>query len=115
MAVASNLMLPDAFEPEQRLVLRPIGWAEYEATLAGLGARRDLKLVYLDGRLTFVTKSRQREWYAEVLGLLVVAIAAACRIRWEPAGQATFRRRDLDAGVEGDKAFYLGEGAARLR
>ena len=60
-------------------------------------------------------KSRRHDWYAERLGELVMAMAAGLGIPWEDAGQATFRRERMEAGLEGDKTFYLGDHAERMR
>ncbi|HEX8203855.1 MAG TPA: Uma2 family endonuclease, partial [Isosphaeraceae bacterium] len=68
----------------------------------------------LDGRLTFLGTSRRHDWLAERLGELIKAVAHGCGILWEDAGQATFRREDQGAGVEGDKTYYFGLNAERM-
>ena len=42
-------------------------------------------------------------------------MARGLGIPWEDAGQATYRREKLDAGLEGDKTFYFGEHAVLMR
>lgn len=105
---------PQATEPEQRIVLPRIGWSVYDAILREVGERRSPRLVYLDRDLILMTKSRRHEWFAERLAQLVWALAAGRGIACEDAGEATFRRADLGAGVMGDKTFYLGEHADRM-
>src|SRR5436305_8369323 len=103
-----------ATEPEQRVVLPRIGWGVYDAILRGVGEQRSPRLVYLDRALILMTKSRRHEWFAERLAQLVWAVALGNGVACEDAAEATFRRADLDAGVMGDKTFYLGANAERM-
>ena len=72
-------------------------------------------MIYCDGRLTLVGKSRKHYWYAERLGELAKAVARGSRIPWEDAGTATFRLESMKAGLEGDKTFYVGNNAELMR
>src|SRR4051812_10762249 len=107
-------LAPLATEPEQRVVLPRIGWNIYDAILREVGEHRSPRLVYLDRDLVLMTKSRRHEWFAERLAQLVWAVAAGSGLACEGAAEATFRRADLNAGVMGDKTFYLGEHAERM-
>jgi Uma2 family endonuclease len=100
---------------EEQVVLRPVSWDAYEKLNDDLGDGRNPRMIYCDGRLTIMVTSRNHDWYAERLGQLIVALASALRIPWEDAGQATFRRKDMDAGLEGDKTFYLAEHAKLMK
>jgi Uma2 family endonuclease len=102
-------------EPQQRVVLPRIGWSLYEAILQGLGERRAPRLVYLDRDQFLMTKSRRHAWFAERLAQLVWAVAQGGGIACEDAAETTFRRADLEVGVMGDKTFYLGAHAERMR
>jgi hypothetical protein len=62
-----------------------------------------------------LTKSRKHEWCAERLSQLVVAFAEGLGILWEDAGGATFRREEMNAGLEGDKTFYFAEHAEQMK
>ena len=100
---------------EQELVLSSVGWDQYVTISNALSNHRSLRLIYIDGSLMFVTKSYRHEWLAECFGYLVLAVAAGCRIGCRPVGGTTFRRQDMKAGAEGDKAFYFGAHAEALR
>ncbi len=106
---------PTVPEPDQRVVLGQINWGQYLAISNALVDRRNPRMIYLDGGLTILVTSRRHDWYAETLGTLIVAVADGLGIPWEPAGQATYRREDLEAGVEGDKTYYFGEHADIMR
>jgi Uma2 family endonuclease len=112
--MSATLILPNVAEGEQRLVLTGINWGQYVTISDALPDRPCLRLIYLDGRLTFLGTSRRHDRLAERMGHLVVAVANGCGILWEPAGQATFRLEGRGAGVEGDKTYYFGVNAERM-
>lgn len=113
MTAPATIAGPD--QDEQRLVLHGIDWANYVTIGDVLGERAGARLIFLDGRLTFLTKSHRHEWFAGCLDHLVVAVALACEVFCEPAGETTFRREDSGAGVEGDRTYYLGPNAEVMR
>jgi len=100
---------------EQRMVLRAVPWETYTQIGEALDRRRDVRLVYHGGTLTLMVKSREHELFAERLGYFVAWVAMAIGRPCEPCGQMTLRRKDLDAGVEGDKTFYVGPNADKMR
>ena len=111
-----------AFQPavdietsDQRFMLGGIDWGAYATISDALDEHLGVRMIYCDGRLTLVGKSRKHDWHAERLGELAKAMARASRIPWEDAGTATFRREILNAGLEGDKTFYLGDHAVQMR
>ena len=93
---------------EQWLALSGIAWEQYRTIAETLPDRPGLRIIYLDGRLALLTTSRQREWFADRLADVVEAVAAGAGIALEAHGQTTFRHRDLNAGIEGDRTFDLG-------
>jgi Uma2 family endonuclease len=100
---------------EQRFVMRRIGWDAYVTISDALDENLGVRMIYCDGRLTLLGKSRKHDWHAERLGELAKAMARGLRIPWEDAGQATFRRENTSAGLEGDKTFYLASHAVQMR
>ena len=100
---------------EQRFVLGRVSWDSYLTISDALDDRPGVRTIYCDGRLILVGKSRRHDWYAERLGQLAITVARGLGIPWEDAGGATFRREDSNAGLEGDKTFYLDEHAVQMR
>lgn len=100
---------------EQRLTLGGLGYNAYESIVGVLGENAGVRLVYVDGRLTFLTASRRHDWYAERLGELVKFFASTTGLNWEDSGSATYRLGDKEVGVEADKAFYLGANADLMK
>jgi Uma2 family endonuclease len=100
---------------EQRFVMERVSWDAYVKINEALDDQPGLRMIYCDGRLVFAGKSRRHEWLSECLGHLVLGIAAQLGIPCEPAGEATYRLREREAGLEGDRTFHLGANAVRMR
>jgi Uma2 family endonuclease len=100
---------------EQRFVIGRISWDAYVKISEALDDQPGLRMIYCDGRLVFVGKSRRHEWISDTLGHLVMAIAAQLGIPFEPAGEATYRREEKGAGLEGDRTFHVGVNALKMR
>jgi Uma2 family endonuclease len=100
--------------PDQCVRLRA-GWGAYVRFNDAVGESSRSRMIYADGELTILVTSRRHDWYVELLGQLFRAVALTCGVPWEEAGGATFRRPDMKAGSEGDKVYYLGDNARRMR
>jgi Uma2 family endonuclease len=106
---------PETESGEQRFVMGGVRWDAYVAICDALNDPPAVRMIYCDGSLTLMGKSRKHDWYAERLGELAKAVARGLRIPWEDAGQATYRRENMNAGLEGDKTFYLARNAESMR
>lgn len=88
------------------LVLDGVRWQTYQALLEDLGGRR-IRLTYDHGTLEIMTPQFRHESYAGVLGQLVKVLAATAKVRVKSAWSTTFRREDLERGLEPDRCFYI--------
>ena len=116
--MSATLLTPPAAEiddGEQRFVMGRVSWEAYLKISEALDDQPGLRLIYCDGRLVFVGKSRRHEWISDSLGHLILAIAAQLGIPCEPAGEATYLREAKGAGLEGDRTFHLGANALKMR
>jgi Uma2 family endonuclease len=114
----TTLAFPSAVDIEtsdQSFIVGGIDWSAYVTISDALDEHLGVRMIYCDGRLTLVGKSRKHDWHAERLGELAKAMARVSRIPWEDAGTATFRRKNLNAGLEGEKTYYLGDHAVQMR
>ena len=105
-----TLVSPPAAETEdseQRFVMGGIPWDAYVTISEALDEHSGVRLIYVDGRLTLMGKSRRHERSSELLGHLVLAVAAYLQIYCEPSGEATVRSRPKGAGLEGDRTSSL--------
>jgi len=100
---------------EQRLVIGNVLWDEYLTINDAFDERAGVRMIYCDGKLTISSGSRRHEWLAKCLGYFVMAVAGALGLECEPSGKATFRRRQKEAGLEGDGTFHFGANAERMR
>lgn len=89
----------------QRLLLYDIGWCEYETVLQALD-RHHLRTTYDDGSLELMTLSPEHEGYADLLRLFIQVLAEECRVAIKNLRSTTFRRHDLERGLEADDCFY---------
>ena len=113
--MTATLAEPVLAEKEQRFVLSSMRWDQYEMILQAFPEQAGLRITYLDGRLTLSSPTRRHDWFEKVLGRFVEAIAEGLDIECEVSGHATYRREDVDAGVEGDQVYYFGANAEIMR
>jgi Uma2 family endonuclease len=88
------------------VVVSGVRWGTYEALLNDVGNRR-IRLTYDRGNLEMIAPPFRHESYAEALSQVVKALAAAVKVRLKSAGSTTFRREDLERGLEPDGCFYI--------
>jgi Uma2 family endonuclease len=99
---------------EERVLLHNISWQEYEQIGAILRDRPALRLTYDRGSLEIMTTSARHEQYKKVLGRMLETLAEEFGLRILPSGSATFKREDLERGLEPDECFWI-QHAAQMR
>jgi Uma2 family endonuclease len=90
------------------------GWELYEQLDAWAGHRPGVKLIYIDGDVVVMAKSRRHNWFALRLHDVIGALARAAGVACEDAGETTYHLREREAGAEGDQSYFLGQNAARM-
>jgi Uma2 family endonuclease len=110
-AMSTTTIAPAIEGDEQRLDLFGIKWDQYVTINDALPERRGLRMLYLDGRLTFLTLSRRHDWNVDFLDTIIKLVATGCGIEFDVCGSATLRAEELKAGVEGDRTYYFGPNA----
>jgi Uma2 family endonuclease len=113
MSVASPPLQAESAEP--RMVIEGVSWDAYVALCDSTMDRPNPRMIYCEGRLVLMGKSRRHELLSERLGHLVMAIATQLGISCEPSGEATYRRQKNEAGLEGDRTFHIGANADLMR
>ena len=91
-----------------------LDWSSYVAISDALGDQPKLRTLYLDGSLTFLSPAYIHERSEDYLDSIVKAIAVGCELEIIPIGSTTLRKAKGEVGLEGDKAYYLGEKAILL-
>ena len=90
----------------QRFRLSGISWKLYEQLLTGLDDRR-VRVTYDRGELELMAPSYRHENYASALGRFVTVLCEEFEIAFKSGRSTTFRREDLDRGLEPDDCFYI--------
>jgi Uma2 family endonuclease len=95
-----------ASPPEQHVVIR-VAWDTYERILADHLDSSAPRFTYDRGLLEIMTPSSGHERTNRTLALLVEVVAAELGVDVLNVGSMTFRREDLQRGVEPDTCFYI--------
>jgi Uma2 family endonuclease len=111
MSIATPEVQTTVDSGEQHLVLDGISWDQYVTINDALPDRGGLRMIYIDGSLTFLTLSRRHDWFEDYFDKIVMVVALQCGIEYAVAGSATFRAEGQKVGVEGDRTYYFGPNA----
>lgn len=99
---------------EQRIVLNHVSWDTYERLLSDHMDASAPRFTYDRGALEIMSPSTEHEELKENLAAIADALAEEWGIDFRRLGSTTFRKRDLEGGVEPDACFYL-QNADRIR
>lgn len=100
------LVQPPAVIP-QRFVVHGVNWQTYEKALEAFGDQ-PIRITYDRGSLELMSPLSIHEVYKRCLGLLFAVLDRELKIPIKGLASTTFRRRDLDRGLEPDECFYVG-------
>jgi Uma2 family endonuclease len=103
----NNLVQQPAAIP-QRFVVQGINWETYEKVLEAFGDY-PIRITYDRGSLELMSPLPIHEIYKRCLGLLLAVLDRELKIAIKGLASTTFRRRDLDRGLEPDESFYVGK------
>jgi len=93
------------------VVLEGIRWTTFEALLEDLGDHRG-RATYDGGRFELMSPSKKHEAIKKLLARLIELYALEMGIDIESLGSTTFRRPDLERGIEPDECYYVQHAAA---
>ncbi|UFP94656.1 Uma2 family endonuclease [Gloeobacter morelensis] len=96
---------------DRTFLLTSISWESYDRLLAIIG-NQPVHLTYDRGLLELMSPSYNHERYKKRLGRLVEILTEELNLPMIAGGSATFRRQDLDRGLEPDECFYIQNVAA---
>lgn len=107
-AVAADLIPPSPEHVDQRVVLRGVGWEDYENLLAIRGESSGTRFTYTHGVLELMTPSINHESHKKTLARLIEAYAEEREIEMEGFGSWTLKIRTKNIGIEPDECYLLG-------
>ncbi|HEX7448513.1 MAG TPA: CHC2 zinc finger domain-containing protein [Pirellulales bacterium] len=92
--------------PETRVLLRGISWEVYES-LRDNESNNHLRMTYDRGTLEIMSPSDEHEWVKRLIGRMIEAITEELRIPVRSLSATTWRRRDIDKGLEADECYFI--------
>lgn len=90
----------------QHLVLSAVPWSAYVG-IGDLLGEQPVRLTYVRGELEFMTLSREHELLKGLLRRLVEIVAEETGMEIASGGSTTFRREDLERGLEPDECYWI--------
>ncbi len=107
IAITNPIVRPPAGRSGQELCLPHVSWEDYERLGEIFRDRPNLRMTYDRGDLEFMTLSNEHEFYKKVISRLLEAALDELGIDYYSAGSMTFKRQDLDRGLEPDDCFWI--------
>jgi len=104
--MATAIEIPVALRADDRLVLRHVDWTAYDAVRRAL---RDhpVRLAFDGKDLELMSPSPIHESYSNLFGRLLGALALARDIEMRGGRSMTFRREDVQHGLEPDDCYWI--------
>jgi Uma2 family endonuclease len=102
-----KLKHPAEMEPPiEHVVIGAVDWDFYEGLLALIGDRHSPRITYDRGKLEIMAPSWNHEWWAARLDRIILGVSEVLDVPLISGGSTTFRREDLERGLEPDKCYY---------
>jgi len=98
--------------PGQKVLLRDVTWAEFEAIVDELGDHRAARVAYDKGVLEIVTPLPEHEVSRVLISNLIEALLEELDIDFWCLGSTTFKNELMLQGIEPDNCFYIANEAA---
>lgn len=99
-------------DPEERQILGPVPWSQYEVLLADLGDASPYRVHFLEGVLEIVAPSRRHESGKTRIGTLLEIYFLETDTEYFPMGSTTLRNSNRQAGGEPDESYCIGSDKA---
>jgi Uma2 family endonuclease len=93
--------------PGGRIILTDVIWSKFEEILQELGEKRASKVAYFQNKLEIRMPLPEHEFDKEIIGDMVKILLEELEIDRECYGSTTFKRKDMEAGIEPDNCFYI--------
>ena len=111
----STIAPPTTAAAEDEILTIPgLAWDQYVTINDALGDQAKLRVLYIAGRLTFVSPAFVHEGSKDAIDKIILAIAVGCQLRLRPIGSTTLRKEGIEVGIEGDRVYYLGPNVDRM-
>jgi Uma2 family endonuclease len=95
-------------DPDGRVIMRGLGWWQYEAMLAIRGDQAGVRLSYLEGDLEIMSPSSTHEVIKKTLARLLEAYADEYGLFFNGYGSLTMKDPSVLRGAEPDECYVVG-------
>lgn len=99
--------------PSNSVVIPDVTWDQY-SRLGDVFGERQVRVTFDRGTLEIMTLSLPHESFNSILAELVACLADELGLPRVNVGSTTFKKKELDAGLEPDNCFYL-DSSPRIR
>lgn len=96
-------------DPDGRVILRGLGWSQYETMLAVRGDQAGIRLSFLGGALEIMSPSRTHERIKTLLSRLIETYAEERQIYLNGYGSLTMKSAAAERGAEPDECYVVGD------
>jgi Uma2 family endonuclease len=96
-----------AIPGEQRIVIRGLSWDLYDRLSDAISEGQHVHLAYDGKDLEIMTTGRIHEAFKDLFGRFVNAVTYELRIRNSGAGETTWKRSEIEQGLEADQCYYF--------
>lgn len=99
--------LIERVDNEAHVLLHDVSWEFYEAVLDEIGDRRRIFVTFDRGEMELMAPSFKHDDGKWDIARMISVMALELRISIRGTGSATWRRKDIERGVEPDECFYI--------
>jgi Uma2 family endonuclease len=92
---------------EQRIAIRGLSWDLYDRLSNAISDDQHIRLTYDGKDLEIMVTGIEHEDYKHLVTLFIEIVTTACRIRGRLAGQTTWKRPEVERGLEADQCGYF--------
>lgn len=104
----STITLPESTPPgEQRIVIRGVSWDLYDRLSDAIREGANVHLAYDGKNLEIMTTGPMHEQFKALFGRFVNGLTFELRIRNSDAGETTWKRPEVERGLESDQSYYF--------
>ena len=106
-AVKPSPHLLDSFPPDTRVVIHGVTWDAYENLMDALGERANCRVAFDGKDIEMMTLGPSHERQRSRVDWFILIVVEELKIRSEPMGSTTWRRKGLKRAIESDLCYYF--------
>jgi Uma2 family endonuclease len=97
----------DSFPPDTRVVVFDVTWDTYERLVDALGEGENCRVAFDGKDIEMMTLGPFHERQRSLLEFFITIVAGELKIRRQPMGSTTWRRKKLKRAIESDLCYYF--------